>query len=96
MKVEKNRVTKNNEYCRQLYIVLQLMQNQELKDSIMVIFPPKRLFCCKHCFLGSTCKTVPKFNYNLRTQFNEGKEDLGGRIVKTFEYENTRSHVKKF
>ena len=41
MKVEKNRVAKNNEYCRQLYIVLQLMQNQESKNSIKVIFPPK-------------------------------------------------------
>ena len=30
------------------------------------------------------------------SSMQEGKEYLGVRTVKTFEYENTRSHVKKF
>ena len=46
-------------------------------------------------FSISTCETVPKFAENLRTQFVEWKCYQGIRTVKTFEFENARSNVKK-
>ena len=46
-------------------------------------------------FSISTFETVPKFTENLRTQFVEWKCYQGIRTVKTFEFENARSNVKK-
>ena len=40
-------------------------------------------------------ETVTQFNDNLVAQFNEGMGHKRIRTLKIFEFENTRSHVKK-
>ena len=40
-------------------------------------------------------ETVTQFNDNLMAQFNEGRGHKRIRTLKIFEFENTRSHVKK-
>lgn len=40
-------------------------------------------------------RLYPQFNDNLKAQFTEGKGQNGIRKIKTSEFENTRSHVKK-
>ena len=44
-----------------------------------------------HCFTISTCETVPQFNGNLRTQFNEQKGHQRIRTIKTFQFEHARN-----
>ena len=48
-----------------------------------------------HRFSISICKTVPKFNDSLRTQFIGGKWYQGIRTAKRFEFENAKHDVKK-
>ena len=43
----------------------------------------------------SICETVPQFNNNLTTQFNEGKGYKGNGSIRIFEFENTKNDVKK-
>ena len=72
-----------------------MTQNRnESINSIVWSHCPKKLFYGMHRFMISTCDTVPQFNDNLRTEFNEGKRYQGIRIIKIFEFEN-RSNVKK-
>ena len=48
-----------------------------------------------HRLTISKRETVTQFNDNLMAQFNEGMGHKRTGTLKTFEFENTRSHVKK-
>ena len=48
-----------------------------------------------HRLTFSKSEAVTRFNNNIMTQFNNGIEHKRIRTLKTFEFENTRSHVKK-
>ena len=48
-----------------------------------------------HCLTIFKRETVTKFNDNLMAQFNEGMGHKRMRTIKIFEFENTRSRVKK-
>ena len=73
--------------------MIRLMQNLKSINSVIVILFKK--ITLWYASLLNFHKTVPQFNGNLRTQFNEGKGYQGIRTVKTYELENTRSDIKK-
>ena len=53
------------------------------------------IFWYIHCSTIYIFETVPQFNDNLMTQFNEWKGYKGIRIIKIFQFENTRTDVKE-
>ena len=53
------------------------------------------IFWYIHCSTIYIFETVPQFNDNLMTQFNEWKGYNGIRIIKIFQFENTRADVKE-